>query len=65
MAGAVVALSAVDLSFLGEVLGRIRGAGRRATAPRADFYPPAASGVSPILQGSDIRTIGINSRKGV
>ena len=38
---------------------------RRATAPRADFFMPAASGISPIRKGSDIRRIGINSRKGV
>jgi hypothetical protein len=31
----------------------------------ADFYPPAASGISPICKGSDIRTIEINLRKGV
>jgi hypothetical protein len=30
-----------------------------------DFYPPAASGVSTVCKGSDIRMIGINSRKGV
>ena len=34
---------------------RARSARRRATAPRADFFLPAASGVSPICKGSDIR----------
>ena len=31
---------------------------RRATAARADFFPPAASGVSPICKGCDIRRYG-------
>ena len=72
--GAMLALSAVNLSSRGEVLGRISGCRcprrcrldrRRKTPSRADFSPPAASGVGLICKGSDIRMIGINSRKGV